>query len=522
MKFIKEVNGKNLTIDDLYKFLESDEYEIHISKNSLNELKKSSRKVNQWIDEGRVIYGITNSLGILKDKKLDKKDQDKFSRSTLLSHSTALGPKLNNDIVKLTLLIKTNQLTTGNLLGVTPELPQRYIEFINKKVTPIAHRDGSLGIGDLPPEAEIGLAIVGDIHGLVNWNGKTGHVNDIFPSVSISLKYKLKPGETLAVVSGNPVVSAGATYAVFKLEKLSKIFDASFSLFIEAIRAKTEQLDLRPILVRGLKGEIASAKRVHKYIKKSEWTTEKGRNRFEKKSQDRVQDSTILRATTNIHGVLNDCIDHLKLSIEKSINTPSGNPLLFYNEDKSDYDILHGGMWDSTHLGALLDYLNQSIISVASASQRRTSRLMSNTTSNGLPENLIGKNSGQNIGYAQVQATQISLLTKLRLSAYPASVLSIPHHNQDDYTSMANNALLQLLDNICIVEEILAIDLLIVSEAVSLAKDKMKELNLGLGSDKLFKFIRKYIKPSYEDRYFRKDILKMLSIIKGNDIDVYI
>ena len=109
MVFKKEINGKNLTIDDLYKFLDADQCKITISTNSKTELKKAFERVEKFVKEKKEIYGTTNAYGIQKYVNIHKENQDQFSKSILLSHSTSMGQKFNNDIIRLTLLIKANQ-----------------------------------------------------------------------------------------------------------------------------------------------------------------------------------------------------------------------------------------------------------------------------------------------------------------------------------------------------------------------------------------------------------------------------
>ncbi len=55
-----------------------------------------------------------------------------------------------------------------------------------------------------------------------------------------------------------------------------------------------------------------------------------------------VQHSALYRSTPNIHGVGYDSIENLKKIVLKTINSPSGNPLIFFKEQENKFDIIHG------------------------------------------------------------------------------------------------------------------------------------------------------------------------------------
>ena len=92
----------------------------------------------------------------------------------------------------------------------------------------------------------------------------------------------------------------------------------------------------------------------------------------------------------------------------------------------------------------------------------------------------------------------------------------------EDHTSMANNALIQLLDNMAIVEQVLAVEMLISAQAISIVNRKMKNLKLGQGSQKLYDYIRRHTKETDEDKFFRRDILKMIDIMNSKEIETYL
>ncbi len=179
-------------------------------------------------------------------------------------------------------------------------------------------------------------------------------------------------------------------------------------------------------------------------------------------------------------------------------------------------------MWDSSHLGSLLDNLNQSLITLSCTSNRRVSIMLSSKLNNGLMDNLATEKNNSSIGLVQAQALQSSLITKLRLGAYPAYVLSMPLNNQDDFAYMGNNSLLQLLNNLEIIEEILAIELLIVSEFIYLRKKKLPRKEFAKKTTRFLNFVSSEISLKTHDRYYKSDIQAIRERLKSKEIDNFL
>ncbi len=91
----------------------------------------------------------------------------------------ASGSPLEHDIVRAAILVRVNTLSKG-FSGVSKELILGLIEMLNKKVTPIIPRQGSLGSsGDLCLLSQLALVLTRDDEdleeesGLVDFHGET-------------------------------------------------------------------------------------------------------------------------------------------------------------------------------------------------------------------------------------------------------------------------------------------------------------------------------------------------------------
>ena len=516
------LDGKSLTVNDMFVFIESKTSRITLDSTAAARAQANHDQVMKWLKDGRLIYGITAALGPLKDIIIKEKDQHAFAVSTLLSNASGIGKPFPDDIARLAMLLRANAAATGKFAGVRPELIHRYIDFINAGVVPLMNQRGSLGIGDLQPQADLGLVLIGNEHGRAKLDEREGPAPEILRRAGLPDHFELGPGEALAIISGNAVVTAGAVHALYRTQRLLHTVNCSYALFMEATRAKWDPLDPRTHESRNIPGEVRSAARTRALVEGSQWMTDAGRKRMGEE-RDRVQDSAVVRATNHIHGSLAEAAKYLTNIVNREANAATSSPLMFEKPHpqpgEDAYDVLSGGNWDGAMLALALDHLNQSITAVAVASERRSSRLISKEWSKGLPPSLTGGQPGVNNGFVQVQSLQLSLITEMRQNASPASVLSSPAKNyQEDTNSMANNALLKLLDQLDRAEEVVAIEILLASQGISLIQEKMKNLSLGRGTKRLQKFIRKHIKQVVNDRFMKDDVHKIIDLVRSGAI----
>ena len=112
------------------------------------------------------------------------------------------------------------------------------------------------------------------------------------------------------------------------------------------------------------------------------------------------------------------------------------------------------------------------------------------------------------------QYTAASLVSENKTLAHPASVDSIPTSaNQEDHNSMgsiASRKCYQILKN---VQTVIAIEILTACQGLEFHKP----MKFGIGTEVVYKEIRKSVAPLLTDRIIYKDIEAVRTIIK-NDI----
>src|SRR4030067_1625169 len=114
------------------------------------------------------------------------------------------------------------------------------------------------------------------------------------------------------------------------------------------------------------------------------------------------------------------------------------------------------------------DLLGMVMSELGSISERRIQLLLDPNHNNGLPAFLVQNHKGLNTGYMLAQYTAASLVSENKVLAHPASVDSIPTSaNTEDHVSMGTIAARKAGKIVENVENILAIEALCASEALS-------------------------------------------------------
>jgi histidine ammonia-lyase len=507
-----ELDGGSLSMQQIYDFLDNATAHASLSPEAERRLDAGQGQVKAWLEKGVTIYGITAALGPNKDKRLTAEDQSKFALNTLRSNAAGLGEPFPDDLARLLLLLRANAAATGNFVGFSPELAQRYLDILNAGVVPMVPRKGSLGIGDLQEHAHLGLVLTGDVQGRAKLkrggDSVAGSAPEILARAGIEPRFALKPGEALAIISGSTAVAAGAAYAAHRIQRLADAWDGSAALFFEATRAKPDPLDPRTHVAGRLPEELEVSERIRSLVEGSRLMADSGRAAFGE-TKDRVQDSTVVRSTPRMHGALRLALRNLEQVLELEVNSASSSPLMFRHTDarsgEDDYEVMSGGNWDGTHLGLALDALNQALVQLAVKAEARTARLLDPHWSYGLPQSLAA-NPGLDNGLVQVQSQQLALVTEMQQRSLPASVLArTAKGGQEDSNSMAMHALNQLLDQIEIAEQVLALEVMISAQAIDCVKDGLERrgradvFELGSGTQRLHAMIREYVPKISED-----------------------
>ena len=476
--------------------------------NKLELSDKSKQKIQTcrtYIDDklasgAGVYYGINTGFGALYNKVISENDLETLQTNLVKSHACGTGAEVPQDVVRIMLFLKIQGLSYGNS-GVQVETVQRLIDFYNNDIYPVIYELGSLGAsGDLAPLAHLSLPLIG--LGEVNYKGKRlsgAEVNASFNWMPIRLKSK----EGLALLNGTQFMSAYASWAVIRAQKLMAVADVVGSLSLDAFDGRIEPFHHLIQEVRPHQGQIATAINVRKLLQGSEIVVQQ---------KQHVQDPYSFRCIPQVHGASKDAVNHIAFTVFNEINSVTDNPTVFPEQDL----IISAGNFHGQPLALVMDYMAIALAEIGSISERRIYQLISGQR--GLPPFLVA-HAGLNSGFMIPQYTAAGIVSQNKQLCTPASVDSIVSSNgQEDHVSMGSNAATKLYRIVQNVERILAIELMNAAQAMEFRRP----IKTSPPLESLMNDYRKSVAFFNEDRVLYSDIAKSVDFILDWDFEQYI
>ena len=84
------IDGKSLSLEKIEYFL-NESPKILLSAESKKKVLKARKLIDKWVDEGKIIYGVTTGFGEFANVSISKKDIEKLQENLIVSHSTGVG-----------------------------------------------------------------------------------------------------------------------------------------------------------------------------------------------------------------------------------------------------------------------------------------------------------------------------------------------------------------------------------------------------------------------------------------------
>ncbi|HHY80247.1 MAG TPA: aromatic amino acid lyase, partial [Thermoanaerobacter sp.] len=233
------IDGNNLTIEDVVH-VARDGYRVELSNIAEERVLHSRKIVEKYVNDEKVVYGITTGFGKFSDVVISKEDTEILQKNLIMSHSCGVGEPLPEEVVRAIMLLRANALAKG-FSGVRLETLNTLIEMLNKGVTPVIPEKGSLGAsGDLAPLAHMVLVMIGKGEALYKGERMTGE--KAMKEAGIS-PVVLSSKEGLALINGTQVMSAIGCLNVYDAKRLIKSADAVSSITLEALRGIIDAFD---------------------------------------------------------------------------------------------------------------------------------------------------------------------------------------------------------------------------------------------------------------------------------------
>ncbi|WP_430884960.1 HAL/PAL/TAL family ammonia-lyase [Fusibacter sp. JL216-2] len=490
------VLGEKISVTDLVNVARHG-YKIQFSQAYKNRVIKSRNLVEKWIDEGRVMYGITTGFGALSTCLISKEETERLQRNIILSHATSVGRPLEVEEVRAIMLCMLQSLGQG-YSGVSLNLLEAIRTFLNAEITPYAPGDGSVGY--LSVEGHIGLSLIG--LGKVYYKGQLETTQHVLEALDLS-PVVLGAKEGLALISGTTSPTGLAGLAIYDMLQAVQSADVIGAMCLEVTKGTLRAFDERLMSVKPYKEQGQAASNVRRVLKGSQIA--------QKHLDYRLQDALSMRALPQLHGASRRALNNALEVVEEELNFTGDNPIIWQDEDGGQ--ALSGCHCDASYVGVQMDASAIAATMVAKISERRNYRMTTSTHSE-MPWFLI-KNPGVNSGLMIPQYSQAGLVNEMKMLSTPAVVDSIPTcGGQEDYVSMGYNASRKAMKVAEKLEYVLAIELLSAYQAHQF----MEGLNPSPAVKALIEEIGKTVPMIEEDTFIQPYIEDLKKLIHSGKL----
>ncbi len=429
------LDGHRLRLDALAAFIGGG-VRVSAAPAALERVARCARYCDHLAEDTEPHYGINTGFGRFARVRVDPADAVALQHNLIRSHSTAMGPPLDEDIVRLMMVLRANSLLIGHS-GVSVALVTRLLDLVNAGITPVIPCYGSVGAsGDLAPLAHLSLALIGE--GEVMHAGRPVPASEALAAAGLT-PLTLRPKEGLALINGTQLMGAFAVRESIRSRRILKTAMAAAAMSLEAYQATDRVFDARLHALKSHPGQVrvaAGFRRLH----------EDSGIISSHRDCDRVQDPYSFRCIPQVLGAVADTMTWVEEWTTREINSVTDNPIVFPDEG----DVLSGGNFHGQHMALALDALATAVADVASIAERRIDKLMEGDGDR-VPRCLVA-DPGLNSGFMIAQYLAAALVSENKIHAHPASVDSIPTSmGFEDHVSMGSIAALKLarlLDNV--------------------------------------------------------------------------
>jgi histidine ammonia-lyase len=491
-----EIDGESLTIEDVHAVARNHD-KVVIPERSIEKVNRCRNIIQEMIDSGEAIYGVTTGIGEFSRIKISKEQAEELQRRIVYSHAAGTGKPHLEEEVRAAMLLRANVITKGHT-ALRLSVLESLVEMINKNVIPVIYEKGSVGTsGDLSPLSQMAEVVMGEGYAFYEGERLTG--KEAMDRAGIKT-WTLSTKEGLGLINGSQMFTGVGALTLYDAEKLLVNAQIVSAVTLNALKAVMRHFDARYHAVRPYKGQNAVAANLRTLCNNSE---------ILEVDNPKVQDAYSLRCTPQVLGPLKDAMRYIRGQIEIEMNSAADNPLFF----PEDNEHIPGGNFHGEPIAIALDFLAIVLSEIASLSERHTNRLL-NPTLSGLPDFLV-EGRGLNSGLMVSQYTAAALVSENKVLSHPASVDSISvSADQEDHVSMGPIAALKAREIVQNVGTVLAIELMAGAQALEFRKPQKPSPPVQIVYDE----VRKLVTKLEVDRPLYPDMDKLTELIRSNKL----
>lgn len=517
------IDGNSLKIEDVIKVVFN---KAHVAlsedKAFLEKLRNSRSFLEEYLEKGYPIYGVTTGFGDSCHNQINPKKTEMLQKSLVNFHGIGIGKNFSEDEARAVILIRLNSNIKG-YSAIRMELVDLMQNFLNNNIAPVIPELGSVGAsGDLTPLSYLAATLMGD--------RKVYYKGEITDTSEALKKEGLKPvvlqaKEGLALMNGTSVMTAVASIAWNNIHRLANISDFITAATTIILQGKDIPFRSKVSEIKNHSGQIKSAFLIHELIKDAP-----GISKYEhllnkigtiedkhfKKHDIKIQDRYSIRCAPQINGVLRDTLDFTKTWIENEINSANDNPLI----DAENEIIYNSGNFYGGHISCACDYLRVALANTADLSDKQAALIIDGKFNN-LTENLIPhleENSplkGLLHGFKAAGISISALSSEIQFLTAPVSIHSrVTESLNQDKVSLGTISARKLRDQIELVYLQFSIHILAILQAI----DLVGEENFSSKIRTIYKEMRKFTKFVAEDRPLDIEAEELKDFLKTTDL----
>ena len=474
------VKGEDLTIENVWDVaFNNEKINLPEDKEFWDTLASSRKFLEDYIATGVPTYGVTTDFGDSCHNQISVEKAGELQRDICTYHGIGLGPKFDHETGRAVVLARLNGNVKGGHSAIRPELAKMMVTMLNKDIIPVIPQLGSVGAsGDLTPLSYLAAAIMGERD--VYYKGKIVPAMEAFNAEGIK-PLPIEAKEGLALMNGTSVMTAVASIAWKKAERLAKISDFLTAVTSEITKGKDTPFVAKVSEIKNHKGQCESAAYVYDIIKDSKRVFRYEdflKTQIEKldgkgfiAQQNKIQDRYSIRCAPQINGVYRDTLRFARDLITEELNSANDNPLVDIEAGR----LYNTGNFYGGHICAACDYMRTALANISDLSDKQAEVIIDGKF-NGLTENLIPytpadhPRAGLRLGFKAAQITISAIRGEVMSYCFPISLTSQPTEalNQDK-VSMGTISARKFNEQIELVYLQFATHLLAAMQAVDLA-----------------------------------------------------
>ncbi len=493
------LDGRSLSLEQFLSVVRSDA-RVSLAAEARGHVAKGRAAVERAVATERPVYGVTTGFGAFSHHLIPRAKARELQASVIRSHSSGTGPALPEDLVRGLVLLRLNSLARG-LSGVRPEVLDRLVELLNRRLVPYVPEQGSVGAsGDLAPLAHLASALTGEGAYVVR-DGP-----EVEPARVVLAREKIDPlepaeKEGVALLNGTALM---ASYLALGVADGRLLLDAALvaaALSYDALEGNPESLDDRLGEVRNSSDQRAVAATLRALLAGSDLA----RSRPEWSGQDPYT----LRCLPQVLGATRLALGFAEGVARNELNAVTDNPIVFEPED-----FVSGGNFHGQPLAFALDSLAIAVQYVAGFSERRVARLVHPALNRGLPA-FLAPEPAVSSGFMVPQYLAAALVNENETLVHPASTSSLPTSaDQEDFNSMGAWAGAKLSRVLANTRRVVAVEWMVAGQALELRRPRSG----GRGSRTALKALRDLVAPWTADRSPSADIERVAAAIADGSL----